>query len=149
VAQAAESGARYGQFSPDGKMIAYESNESGRSEVFVLPFPGPGPRIAVSVNGGAQPRWRGDGKELFFIGLDERLMAVAISLPAGDTPRVGTPAALFTTRIGGALQNISRQQYFVARDGQRFLMNTVVDHGPLVPITLVLNWNAAAARRVN
>ncbi len=68
----------YGQFSPDGKWIAYQSNESGRDEVYVQPFPGPGAKVRISTNGGAQMRWRRDGKELFYIALDGRLMAVPI-----------------------------------------------------------------------
>ncbi len=71
---------RDGQFSPDGKWIAYQSDESGRWEVYVQPFVGPGGKLQISTNGGAQVRWRRDGKELFYIGLDNRLMAVPIRL---------------------------------------------------------------------
>ena len=132
---------RHGQFSPDGKWIAYESTESGRSEIYVQPFQGPGTKSLISINGGAQPRWRNDGKELFFIGLDERLMAVPISLPQNDGPaEVGTPVPLFVTRLGGAIQAASRQQYLVSTDGSRFLMNTVLEGAAASPITLILNW---------
>jgi eukaryotic-like serine/threonine-protein kinase len=132
---------RGGQFSPDGKWIAYESTESGRWEIFVQPFPGPGPKMRVSVNGGAQVRWRPDGKELFFIALDDRLMATPIMLPSnGGSPEVGVPVPLFATRVGGAVQSFSRQQYFVSPDGQRFLMNTILENGPSSPITIILNW---------
>jgi eukaryotic-like serine/threonine-protein kinase len=132
---------RGGQFSPDGKWIAYESTESGRWEIFVQPFPGPGPKMRVSVNGGAQVRWRSDGKELFFIALDDRLMATPIMLPSnGGSPEVGVPVPLFATRVGGAVQAFSRQQYFVSPDGQRFLMNTILENGPSSPITIILNW---------
>ena len=72
---------RDGQFSPDGKWIAYQSNESGRFEIYVQPFPGPARKWGpISTNGGAQVRWRRDGKELFYIALDDRLMAVPIQL---------------------------------------------------------------------
>jgi Tol biopolymer transport system component len=132
---------RGGQFSPDGKWIAYESTESGRWEIFVQPFPGPGPKMRVSVNGGAQVRWRPDGKELFFIALDDRLMATPIMLPSnGGSPEVGVPVPLFATRVGGAVQSFSRQQYFVSPDGRRFLMNTILENGPSSPITIILNW---------
>jgi Tol biopolymer transport system component len=132
---------RNGQFSPDGKWIAYESIESGRWQIYVQPFPGPGARVPVSVNGGAQVRWRGDGKELFFIALDDRLMAVPIALPSnGDAAEAGAPVPLFTTHVGGAVQSFSRQQYAVSPDGQRFLMNTVLQGTPVPPITVIVNW---------
>src|SRR5262249_40979775 len=70
------------QFSPDGKWIAYQSNESGRYEIYIEPFPGPGGQTQVSTNGGAQVRWRRDGKELFYIALDGRLMSVPIRIPS-------------------------------------------------------------------
>jgi serine/threonine protein kinase/Tol biopolymer transport system component len=132
---------RFGQFSPDGKWIAYESIESGRWEIYVQPFPGPGARVPISVNGGAQVRWRADGRELFFIALDDRLMAVRIALPSnGGSAEAGAPVPLFATRVGGALQSFSRQQYFVSPDGQRFLMNTILQGGPASPITVIVNW---------
>src|SRR5262249_16234927 len=67
-----------GQFSPDGKWVAYQSDGTGQFEIYVQPFPGPGASLPVSKNGGAQVRWRRDGKELFYIAPDDRLMAVAI-----------------------------------------------------------------------
>ena len=132
---------RNGQFSPDGKWIAYESLESGRSEIYVQPFPGPGARVSISVSGGAQAGWRPDGKELFFIALDDRLMAVPIALPSdGGAAEAGTPVPLFTTHVGGAVQSFSRQQYIVSPDGQRFLMNTVMEGAPASPMTVIVNW---------
>jgi Tol biopolymer transport system component len=142
VVQTPEFEERDAQFSPDAKWIAYASSESGRWEVYVQAFPGPGPKVAVSVNGGAQPRWRPDGKELFFIAPDDRLMAASVSIaPDVTVPRVGVPVPLFGTSIGGAVQGSSRQQYFVARDGQRFLVNTILDRAATSPITLVVNWH--------
>lgn len=133
---------RDAQFSPDGNWIAYQSNESGRFEIYVQPFSGPGDRYQISVEGGAQPRWRGDGGELFYIGLDGRLMAAPVRLdPDGHYVDVDPPAALFPTRIGGAVQSNYRQQYAVAADGQRFLMNTVAQEAG-APITIILNWKA-------
>jgi serine/threonine protein kinase/Tol biopolymer transport system component len=132
---------RDAQFSPDAAWIAYSSNESGTPEVYVRPFKGKGPPSAVSVSGGTQPRWRADGKELFFIALDGRLMAAGIRLPLSDeSADVSTPVTLFPTRIGGAVQSASRTQYFAAPDGSRFLMNTVLSGAATAPITIVLNW---------
>jgi Tol biopolymer transport system component len=133
------------QFSPDGKWIAYQSNESGRFEIYVQPFSGPngkaGAKLRISTNGGAQPRWRHDGKELFYIELEGRLMAVPIQFASnGQTVDPGAPIPLFATRIGGALQPYPRQEYMVSPDGQRFLLNTVVEEAGASPITLILNW---------
>jgi Tol biopolymer transport system component len=128
------------QFSPNGKWIAYESNESGRSEIYVQPFPGPGDRTRVSTNGGAQVRWRRDGKELFYIALDDRLMAVPVQLASSaPTFEAGSPVPLFATRVGGALSYPNEQQYDVSPDGLRFLMNTIIEEVPS-PITVILNW---------
>jgi serine/threonine protein kinase len=132
-----------GQFSPDGKWIAYESNESGRVEIYLQPFPGPGAKTLVSTSGGAQVRWRRDGKELFYIALDERLMAVPIGLPSsGETVEIGTPVSLFRTHIGGAVLSPLPQQYVVDAEGRRFLMNVVSQESTAPPITVILNWRA-------
>ena len=131
---------RDGQFSPDGKWIAYQSNETGRFEIYVQSFPGPSGKSLVSSNGGAQVRWRDDGKELFYVALDGHLMAVPIKLdPAGKTLESGEPTPLFATRLGGAVQSNYRQQYMVASNGQRFLMNVPIEE-PNSPITIMLNW---------
>jgi Tol biopolymer transport system component len=96
---------RDAQFSPDGQWIAYQSNESGRFEVYVQAFPGPGGRLQLSSDGGAQARWRADGRELFYVALDGRLMAVPIGFgSSGETVEPGTPIPLFSTTIGGAVQ---------------------------------------------
>jgi eukaryotic-like serine/threonine-protein kinase len=132
---------RDAQFSPDGKWIAYQSNESGPYQIYVQPFPGPGNRLQVSNSGGAQVRWRSDGKELFYIALDDRLMAVPIQFAsASSTIEAGAPVPLFVTRVGGAVQPLYRQQYVVSKDGQTFLMNTAIDESNPT-LTLVLNWN--------
>jgi len=125
---------RDGQFSPDSKWIAYESDESGRPEIYLQAFPGPGPKVRVSIDGGTQVRWRRDGREMFYIAPDERLMAVSVDPTAG----VGKPAALFTTHLA-PIRSISRQQYVVASDGQRFLISSVDESTPS-SITLILNW---------
>ena len=130
-----------GQFAPDGKWIAYQSDDSGRVEIYVQPFPGPGSKWSISTNGGSQVRWRRDGKELFYVTLEGRLMAVPIQV-ASDTgaPEVGTPVTLFAPPLGAAVQQADyRHQYMVSPDGQRFLVATVTE-GATAPITVILNW---------
>jgi Tol biopolymer transport system component len=131
---------RDGQFSPDGKWVAYQSDEAGRPEIYLQPFPGRGPKVRVSIDGGTQVRWRSNGKEIFYIAPDQRLMAVGIDLAAGAAG-IGTPERLFTTRLA-PIRSISRQQYVVAPDGQRFLISSV-EEPPMSPITLILNWKGA------
>ena len=140
---------RLGQFSPDGKWIAYESNESGRYEIYLQPFSDngkTGAAVPVSSGGGAQVRWRPDGRALFYIGLDNRLMMVPIRSSDEQRLELGPPGALFTTRVvSGAVQPFPRYQYTVSHDGQRFLMNTVTDDAT-APITLILNWSRPAGK---
>jgi Tol biopolymer transport system component len=131
---------RDGQFSPDGKWIAYQSNESGRTEIWVQSFPGPGGKSQVSNNGGAQVRWRPDGKELFYIALDGQLMSVPIRLTDSQTVEAGTPVALFATHVGGAGQGPVPEYYSVSPDGKQFLMNTIVTEAGNSPLTVILNW---------
>src|SRR5262249_951371 len=132
---------RLAQFSPDGKWIAYESNESGRFEIYAQAFPASRGKLQISTNGGAMVRWRRESKELFYIDLDGRLMSVPITLtPDGRTVQPGTPVPLFMTHIGGAVQGVNRQQYMVSPDGQRFLMNNITEE-ITSPITVILNWH--------
>jgi Tol biopolymer transport system component len=129
---------RGGQFSPDGRWVAYQSNESGRFEIYVQPFPGPGGKWQVSTSGGTDARWRTDGKELFFLAPDAKLMAVPVRASA-STFDAGSPAALFQTRtVGGGIADLTAQ-YAVSRDG-RFLFNVPDDTSTAAPITVVLNW---------
>jgi Tol biopolymer transport system component len=139
---------RDGQFSPDSKWIAYQSNESGRFEIYVQPFPGPGGKFQISSNGGAQPRWNKNGKEIFYVSLDSKMIAAAVKLsPDGRSLETGTPAALFPVRIaGGPLPGNNTQQYAVSADGQRFLVNLTADEGAASPITLILNWHPEHAK---
>ncbi len=127
------------QFSPDGDWIAYQSNESGRNEIYVQPFRGPGRKERVSSGGGVQARWRRDGQELFYLAAGNRLTAVPIRL---DRERhsidIGTPASLFAPHLPGDAQNIAFRHYVVSRDGQRFLVNTLEE--VTLPITVILNW---------
>jgi len=130
---------RDAQFSPDGRWIAYESNRSGDYEIYLHPFPGPGPSTRVSNAGGAQPRWRQDGTELFYVAPDSRLMAVSVELPAsGLDLSVGTPRPLFSMRVTSTVQGGVTHEYDVSADGQRFLVNAIVEQ-PTAPISLILN----------
>ena len=126
-------------FSPDGRFVAYHSDDSGRPEVYVQPFPGPGEKRRISVAGGSLPRWRRDGRELFYLGADTQLMAVPIRL--GSSAEPGTPSALFAIE---AAQNVMTE-YDVSRDGQRFLVNSPVPGAAAAPI-VVLNWTADLPR---
>ena len=133
---------REAEFSPNGRWIAYQSTYSGRSEVYIQPFPVDADSIVlpVSTNGGAQPRWGGNN-ELFYIALDGQLMSVPIRYnPDGREIRPETPVSLFATRVGGAVHSNDRQQYVVSSDGKRFLMNTLIESSS--PITVILNWMA-------
>ena len=134
---------REAQFSPDGRWISYQSNESGNFEIYIQPFPGPGTKSRISTNGGAQARWRRDGKALFYIALDGKLTEVPITLSSnGQTVDVGKPTALFPTHLAlGPVPAIQRHQYIVSLDGQRFLMNVTTEQQFTTPITLILNWN--------
>ena len=132
--------------SPDGRWIAYRSNESGQAEVYIQPFRPPGQQAAgagakwqVSRNGGAQPRWRGDGKELFFVTEGPTLYAAEIEV-SGDVLRPSAPVALFQFQIAGT------NRWDASRDGQRFLAELPLDRGTATPITVVENWQAALKR---
>ena len=127
-----------GQFSPDGRWIAYQSNESGQLEIYVQPFPGPGPRTRISSEGGVQARWRHDGREIFYLAPDNRLTAVPVRLDS-DRVDVGTPMPLFAPGLIGPIpRSPYARHYIVSRDGQRFLVNTRKE--VTLPITVILNW---------
>ena len=128
-----------GKLSPDGHWMAYTSDESGMLEVYVRPFPAGAEKWAVSTNGGSEPKWRGDGKELFYLGADRKLMSVPIA--AGGTLEAGVPKALFETKVG-SINPEYRNQYAVSKDGNRFLINAVSAGASSPPITVVLNWTA-------
>jgi WD40 repeat protein len=129
---------RQGQFSPDGRWVAYQSNESGRFEIYVRPFPKSDGQWQISAGGGVSPRWRRDGKELFYIAPDGRLMAAPVAT-GRDSFEPGTPVALFPTRIVGGGVSLFAAQYDVAPDG-RFLINVSQEEAVTSPITLLLNW---------
>jgi Tol biopolymer transport system component len=142
------------QFSPDGRWVAYESNESGRFEIYVQGFPAPQGKWQVSIGGGTFPRWRKDGSELFYIGPDGRLMAAPLTIATnGQSVETGPPVSLFTPRFatGGAILSpgaLARPLYAVAADG-RFLINEVVEaaSGDTTVLTVVLDWDGGSPRR--
>jgi Tol biopolymer transport system component len=123
------------QLSPDGKWIVYQSNESGRNEIYVRSFPESQEKFLVSNGGGVMPAWRGDGGELYYLSEDQKMMAVPVTL----TPKFesGTPVALFPTRL---LDHPSLRQYDVVSDGSRFLLNRIATDDRHAPLTLVQNW---------
>lgn len=126
-------------FSPDGRWIAYTSNEGGQTDVYVQSFPGPGAKSQVSRNGGSYPVWRADGRELFYLATDGTMMVVPVG--AGRSFNVGPPEALFHTHVWGLTPN---QVYAVTKDGQRFLVNASKQQpSGTAPLTVVLNWTAA------
>jgi eukaryotic-like serine/threonine-protein kinase len=128
---------RNAQFSPDTKWVAYSSNETGNWEVYVSPFPSGTSKWQVS-RGGGEPRWRRDGKELFYLSAEGKMMAVPVRL--GTSFEAGSPVVLFQTHLR---QPISAQDVFsydVSSDGQRFLVNTKVDEPNAAPLSIILNW---------
>jgi Tol biopolymer transport system component len=132
-----------GQFSPDGKWIAYQSNQSGRFEIYVGSFPVPGRAWQVSTTGGTSPRWRKDGHELFFVSADSKLMSAEVD-GRSALFEVGNVRPLFPVRMRDQFLGIP---YAVSADGQRFLINTTIDTNAPTPISLVLNWRRLLAER--
>jgi len=146
----------YGEFSPDGQWVAYQSNASGRMEIYVRPFvppaaagtPAAAPRRQwqVSTAGGITPMWRPDGKELYYLNPAGEMMAAPITV-AGDALEPGAPVVLFPTHImGGGVDVQIGRQYDVTADG-RFLINTELDDGTAAPITLIQHWNPDATKQ--
>lgn len=123
-----------GQFSPDVRWMAYESDESGMPQIYVQSFPVVTGKWQISTDGGSQPRWRKDGKELFYITTDGKLMAVTVK--TGAAFEFGAPRPLFEANLASAIR---RQAYVVSADGQRFLLNTPLDTAAQ-PLTIVQNW---------
>jgi serine/threonine protein kinase/Tol biopolymer transport system component len=136
---------RHGQFAPDGRRIAYESNETGRFEVYVQAFPSAGRKIPISTNGGVQPRWRGDGRELFYLTPDSRVMSVTFGSDAAAI-EPAPPKALFATNVAIG-SNVGGMQYTVTPDGQHFLVSTMVGEvsNNTSPIAIVMNWKPKLA----
>ena len=133
--QAPPFGIGNGRFSPDGHWVAYQSNESGQNQIYAAPFPGPGGKRQISVAGGRYPRWRRDGKEIFYVSLESELMAAEVDARNG-TLEVGRVQKLFDGIVTGRLTT-----YDAASDGQKFL---IVDEAAQSarPLTLLQNWTA-------
>jgi eukaryotic-like serine/threonine-protein kinase len=132
----------YGTLSADGRWLAYISNETGAYEVYVQSFPATGFKRQVSTQGGFEPQWRRDGKELFYMAPNQTLMAVGVkSNPT--TLEVSPPKALFASRIKWMEIQAVAHHYAPAPDGQRFLISSATDEARSVPVTIVLNWSAA------
>jgi serine/threonine protein kinase len=127
------------RFSPDTRWVAYQSNEAGPDEVFVRSFPDPEKRYQISNGGGALPRWRRDGKELFYLSPAGELMAVTV-VRSNAGLEIDTPKMLFRT---ANKKDVPAMNFEVAPDGQRFLFAEVVSESPRSPITVVLNWTPA------
>jgi Tol biopolymer transport system component len=142
-----------GAFSPDSRWVAYDSNETGRPEVYVRPFVPPGAtgtaaaatrQWQVSTDGGIMPLWRADGKELYYLNLEGAMTAVPMTV-TGNSLEPGAPVTLFRARIyGGGTDVQGGRQYDVTADG-RFLINTSLNEAA-APITLLQNWNPTAKR---
>jgi hypothetical protein len=129
--------AAHANFSPDGRHVAYTSNESGTYQVYVQTLPLSDRTWLVSTGGGYEPRWRGDGREIYYLSEDRKLMAV----PVGAGPTFGVPKPLFQTRVHSDVDSF-RTHYDASWDGQRFLVHTRIEAAPN-PIIVVLNWTTA------
>jgi eukaryotic-like serine/threonine-protein kinase len=134
----------HASFSPDGRFIAYTSDEDGRFEVYVQTFPASDRKWQVSVSGGFEPRWSADGSELFFLAEDLTLMSASVATaPTFHQP--GTPERLFQTQVPEGVSPY-RTRYQVSKDGKRFLVYTQTNRNARTAITTVLNWTAALQR---
>jgi Tol biopolymer transport system component len=133
-----QDGDTEGQFSPDGRWVAFVSNQSGRPEVFVQSFPEGRSRTQVSTGGGTQVRWSSDGREIFYVAPDGRMMAASIAF-GGASPDVKLPVPLFQTHLAAGTNVLGiKPQYAVSRDG-RFLLNTAIESAS-APIVVSVNW---------
>jgi len=130
-----------GTISPDGRWIAFMSNESGLSQVYVAPFPPAPGRYMVSRDGGLSPQWRADGKELFFMAFDSTIMAATVT--STDHFESQTPHPVFSATMATSTQG---RQYAPSRDGSRFLVNLIERQNTATPLTAVVNWPVSAQR---
>jgi dipeptidyl aminopeptidase/acylaminoacyl peptidase len=129
-----------GQISPDGKWVAYASNESGDWEIYVTTFPSAAGKWQVSRGGGTEPRWRGDGKEIFYIGAGGTMTAVPVS--SEGTFAAGNPTQLFRTQLRAQVSSTDQFSYDVTKDGQRFLVNRYAKPAQVAPLHIILNATA-------
>ncbi len=131
---------RNAQFSPDGKWIAYSSNETGNWEIYVSPFPVVNSKWQVSRGSGEEPRWRRDGKELFYLSAEGKMMAVSVK--TSPNFESGTPLALFQAHLRQSISANDLVSYDVSADGLRFLINAKVDEPNAASLAVVLNWSS-------
>jgi WD40 repeat protein len=132
---------RGAQFSPDGRWVAYASNESGSMEVYVSPFPSMTSKWQVSSRGGEEPRWPQDGSELFYLSPDGELMAVKVT--AASSFEASSPVVLFQAHRRQPVSSFDLFSYAVSGDGNRFLIATKVEDAKPAPLSVFLNWTAA------
>jgi Tol biopolymer transport system component len=125
-----------GRFSPDGRWVAYVSDEAGAPEIYVTPFPSASGKWRISTAGGAWPQWRRDGREIFYVESENRLMAAAVD-GRGPDFKVGPARVLFK-----AAWKSFGNPCVASADGQRLLVNMLVEEPAAVPITVVVNWPA-------
>jgi dipeptidyl aminopeptidase/acylaminoacyl peptidase len=130
------------RFSPDGRWIAYVSNESGMAQIYVQSFPPSGSKWMISINGGSQPKWRHDGRELFYIAPEGKVMAVQLKSD-GNNFEAANPSPLFDTRLLLAGPPTNGGDYAITNDGQRFLINVPIEESSPAPFVVVQNWTAA------
>jgi eukaryotic-like serine/threonine-protein kinase len=135
---------RNAQLSPDGRWVAYATNETGNWEIFVSSFPSGTGKWQVSRGGGEEPRWRRDGKEMFYLSPEGKMMAVPVK--AGGNFESESPVPLFQTHLRQPISAMDVVAYDVTGDGQRFLINTKVDEPNAVPLSVILNWTAEMER---
>jgi serine/threonine protein kinase len=126
-------------FSPDARWFAYQSNESGQTQIYVQPFPPTGSKFQISTGGGMQPVWRPDGKELFFLTSDSMFMASAVDAAGGFKHRAPVPLFQYATLVSAVGVN---KHYAVAKDGRRFLVNALQEQSRSIPLTVIVNWLA-------
>jgi serine/threonine-protein kinase len=124
-------------FSPDGRWFAYGSDETGREEVYLRPYPGVGGKRSISTDGGTEPLWAPNGRELFYRDGDKMM---AVSIETDPELRVGSPEVLFEERFAITHRADAPRNYDVSRDGQRFLMVQTVDEPTPTQLNVVLNW---------
>jgi eukaryotic-like serine/threonine-protein kinase len=132
-----------GRFSPDGRWMMYSSGESGRREVYVRAFPGPGGKWQVSTQGGQDPEWRRDGKEILYLSPEGDMMSVDVN--AGNDFEIGLPKKLF--RASRPVDNPSGRAWDLTADGQRFLIRKSMQEATVAAITVMLNWDAGLKRK--
>jgi dipeptidyl aminopeptidase/acylaminoacyl peptidase len=132
------------QISPDGKWVAYASDDSGNWEIYVTSFPAAAGKWQVSRGGGTEPRWRADGRQIFYIGPNGMLTAVTANAESAFV--TGTPTPLFQVRGRAPISNTDVFTYDVAKDGKRFLVNRYVKPEHVPPLTILLQTAGAATR---